>query len=196
MRNEDEKIEVELSDDELISLYRSGNEQAFKTLVERYLKQIYSFTYRMTGTAGDAEDATQETFVKVWQKISRYKMTNTFKSWVFAIARNTAIDRLRKKKVSVFSDFEDATGKNTFVENLTDPEMLPAKLIEKAEQKGLLDKGLLGLSPEDREILTLHYGEDLTFEAIGKIVQKPLNTVKSRHRRALARLREYFEQHE
>lgn len=187
---------MEKTDDELISEYRLGDEVAFKTLIERYMKPIYTFTFRMTGKQGEAEDITQETFVKVWQKLPKYKMTNTFKAWIFAIARNTAIDRLRKKRVALFSDYEDATGKNTFVENLTDPEMLPTKLIERAEQRGLLDKSLLGLDPGDREILTLHYGEDMTFEAIGKLVKKPLNTVKSRHRRALAKLREYFEKND
>ena len=185
---------MEPTDDELVESYRKGNEQAFKTLIERYVNPIYVFARRMAGTGEDAEDVAQETFVKVWKTIDRYKLTGTFKAWIFAIARNTAIDKLRKKKVPVFSDFETAEGTNSLVDTLGDPETLPATLIKKAEDKGLLDSGLANIAPLDREILTLHYTEELTFEAIGKILKKPLNTVKSRHRRALAKLKDYLEE--
>jgi RNA polymerase sigma-70 factor (ECF subfamily) len=184
---------MEKTDDELISEYRSGNEGALKILIERYTKPIYIFTFRMSGNQGEAEDITQETFVKMWRSLPKYKMTNTFRSLLFTIARNTALDHLRRKKVAVFSDFEDAEGNNFLTETLSDPETLPQTIIEKAEQTGSLNKSLLLLSPEDREILLLHYEQDMTFETIGTILQKPLNTVKSRHRRALAKLRESIE---
>ena len=185
---------MEPTDDELIESYRSGNEQAFKALIERYVNPIYVFARRMSGNGEDASDVSQETFVKVWRTIDRYKLTGTFRAWIFAIARNTAIDRLRKKKVPVFSDFETTEGTNSLVDSLSDPETLPATLIKKAEDKGLLESGLSVLSVEDREILTLHYTEEMTFETIGKLLKKPLNTVKSRHRRALAKLKDYLEE--
>ncbi len=181
---------MEHTDEELISKYRDGDEDAFKMLVERYAGPIYGFASRMIGKRGEADDAAQETFVKVWRSLGSYKMNGTFKPWIFAIARNTAIDRLRKKNIPVFSDFEDAAGKNALLETLSDPEVLPQALIEKAEQKRLLDNALQVLSVEDREILTLHYDEDLTFDEIGTVLKKPLNTVKSKHRRALIQLRE------
>lgn len=186
----------QLSDDKLVASYNAGDQEALNSLIHRYLNQIYIFAHRMTGSQEEAKDIAQETFVKVWRTIARYKMTGTFKAWIFAIARNTAIDKLRKKKSAVFSDFEDVNGKNTLTETLSDPETLPATLIEKAEKNGLLGKALLTLNPDDRAILSLHYSEDMTFEMIGKTLKKPLNTVKSRHRRALARLREYFEKYE
>lgn len=183
---------MERTDDQLITEYRQGDETAFKELVERYIHGIYAFTFRLTGREAEANDIAQETFVKVWKKLPAYKLSGTFKSWIFAIARNTAIDHLRKKRSSVFSDFEDEGGKNFLTETLSDPDTIPAELIRKAEEKGLLDEGLDTLSVEDREILSLHYDDEMTFEEIGEIVKKPLNTVKSRHRRALAKLREYF----
>ncbi len=184
---------MERTDDELITLHRSGDPEAFRTLVERYLDAIYAFARRMTGSPNEADDIAQETFVKIWKTLDRYRLTGTFRAWVFAVARNTAIDHLRKKKSAVFSDFENAEGKNTLTETLADPETLPETLLDRAEDKKLLD-GALGELPEiDRQIMTLHYSEDMTFEAIGRALKKPLNTVKSRHRRALEKLREYFE---
>jgi len=184
---------MEKTDDELIAEYRAGTPEGFKHLIERYARPLYVFIARMTNRPDEAEDISQETFVKVWKTLERYKLTGTFKAWIYTIARNTALDHLRKKKIPVFSDFEDAAGKNTFLESLSDPDTLPATLIEKAERKGLVGKALAELSPEDKEILTLHYAEDMTFDAIGEIVGKPLNTVKSRHRRALGKLREFLE---
>ncbi len=184
---------MELSDDELIVLHRGGDTSAFAKLVERYLDPIYAFSRRLTGSPTNAEDVAQETFVKVWKTLDRYHTTGTFKPWIFAVARNTAIDLLRKRKVSVFSDFEDSEGKNVLSETIHDPDTVPQLLIDKAENKKLIEGALAELPPIDREILTLHYFEDMTFEAIGKVLKKPLNTVKSRHRRALGKLREYFE---
>ena len=181
---------MECTDDELISAFRAGDELAFKTLIERYVDPIYIFARRMCGTNEDAKDVSQETFVKVWKTLPRYKLTGTFKAWIFAIARNTAIDRLRKKKIPVFSDYDTAEGRNSLVDTLGDPDTLPETLIAKAEEKGVIEGALSKLPPEDREILALHYSEELTFEAIGKILKKPLNTVKSRHRRALAKLKD------
>ncbi|MBP7804607.1 MAG: RNA polymerase sigma factor [Candidatus Pacebacteria bacterium] len=184
---------MERTDDQLITEYRQGDETAFKELIERYIHPIYAFTFRLTGREAEANDIAQETFVKVWKKLPVYKLSGTFKSWIFAIARNTAIDYLRKKKSAVFSDFENESGKNSLTETLSDPDTIPAELIRKAEEKELLGGGLETLSVDDREILSLHYDQEMTFEEIGAIVKKPLNTVKSRHRRALAKLRTYFE---
>ena len=184
---------MEHSDDELILQYRAGNQSAFDELVKRYLHPIFVFSRRMTGSDATAEDVTQETFVKVWKMLGRYHTTNTFKSWLFAIARNTAIDYLRKKKLPVVSSFDTSEGKNLLAETISDPDTLPDNLIEKAENKKLVESALEVIPIADREILILHYSDGLTFDAIGKIVKKPLNTVKSRHRRAMAKLREYIE---
>ncbi len=184
---------MEKTDDELISEYQAGDESAFNVLTERYLNSIYRFTYHMTNNQSEAEDITQETFVKVWKNLHRYKMTNTFKSLIFTIAKNTTLDHLRKKKIPVFSSFEDRDGKNILIDTLSDPETLPANLIEKAEQKGILNECLQQLNPEDREILILHYQDEFTFDTIGKMLKKPLNTIKSRHRRSLAKIRKFLE---
>ena len=185
---------MEKTDDELILEYRAGTEESFKILVERYAQPLYGFAYRMTGKQELSEDIVQETFVKVWKKIGQYNAgSNTFKPWIFTIARNTIIDQLRKKKMPTISDFDSKDGYNFLTETISDPDTLPATLIAKAEQKNMIDESMQSLSAEDREILTLHYQEELTFETIGKILKKPLNTVKSRHRRALAKLKKQLE---
>ena len=184
---------MEHTDDELIASYRSGNPEAFRILVERYTPLLYSFSYRMSGRAEESEDIVQETFVKLWKTLDRYKLGGTFRAWIYAIARNTVIDHLRKKKLPVVSDFDTAEGKNVLTETVADPEAMPVEIIEKAERKKLLQAALNTLSPEDREVLVLHYSEEMTFDAIGTLLKQPLNTVKSRHRRALQKLQERFD---
>ena len=187
---------MEKTDDDLIQEYKDGNEEAFRTLIERYVNPLYGFAFRMSGKKKElAEDIVQETWIKVWKKISDYKIgSNTFKSWIFTITRNTTIDQLRKKKMPVVSDFDTEDGGNYLLDTTFDTETLPETLIEKAEQKHMVDGAMDSLPLEDREILTLHYQEEMTFEIIGKILKKPLNTVKSRHRRALAKLKKYLEE--
>ncbi len=181
--------EVEKSDDQLVTDYLNGDEEAFSALLHRYLKSLYNFSFRLTNEKAAAEDVAQEAFVKVWKNISKYHIGGNFKTWIFTIARNATIDYLRKKKNIQFSAFESDSGENFFVENLADDAPTPEELFVLAEQKELVSNMLQKVSPAQREVLILHEGENMTFDEIGKILNKPLNTVKSQHRRALIELR-------
>ncbi len=176
-------------DEDLISSYIEGDENALSTLVSRYLDDVYNFLYRLTGDLQIAEDATQESFIKVWKNIGKYKRGNNFKSWLFRIARNTAIDHLRKKKEINLSAFEDADAKNILTHNLIDTEPNALDLIQRAEDIDYVQKLLSQIDPKYREVLMLRESRDLTFEEIGKILGRPANTIKSQYRRAIASLR-------
>jgi len=158
-------------------------------LVKRHLKGVYNFVLRMVNDRAVAEDIAQETFIKAWKNLKKFRPGKNFRVWLLAIAHNTAIDWLRKKRQSVFSDFEDITGDNFFVDSIVDSAPLPEEIIERKETGKLLEKALAQLLPIDREILSLHYEQNLTFAEIGEILNQPLNTVKSRYRRALVTLR-------
>lgn len=183
---------MEIDDKKLIADYLEGDTEALAILVERNLKLIYRYAFRMTRDVEDAQDITQETFVKLWRNIEKFDLDKNFRTWLLGIAHNTALDLLRKKKDFVFSDFDNETG--GFSETIVDPAPLPPEIFERAEKKELLDDALGQISPTYREILTLYYEEDLTFAEIGTILNKPLNTVKSQHRRALSALKKILSQ--
>ena len=180
---------MEKNDKQLVLDYLSGDETALNIIIRRYLKLVYNFAYRLTGRAQDSEDISQETFIKIWKNIKRYDQNKEFKTWLLAIAKNTATDWLRKRKDFVFSHFETAEGKNSIMDFLADSAPMPDKVALQAEDKKFIGELLSQLSPSDREIISFRYDDSLTFEKIGRILSQPLNTIKSRHRRAIIFLR-------
>jgi len=180
------------TDQQLVADYLDGEEKALDELISRYLKAVYNFIYRITNSFEEAEDIAQETFLKTWKNLKKYNQEENFKTWLFTITRNTTIDWLRKKKDIKLSDFEDYEGENVLTNTLADKNPLPNELAIKSEQKRKLDKVLSKMPVIYREVLLLHYYEDLTFDEIGKILGKPLNTVKSQHHRALSAIKKLF----
>ena len=179
-------------DEKLITEYlKENNGEAFRTLVFKYTKHIYNFVRYLAHriTEGEAEDITQEIFIKIWKKLPKYKMGQNFKVWLFTVARNTTIDFLRKRKQLNFSDLENEEDDYSFAEKIPDEELLPDAVLQKMQDSELLLKVLEKLKFDYQTVLTLHYQEEMTFDEISKILNKPLNTVKSHHRRALIELR-------
>ncbi|HEV7424395.1 MAG TPA: sigma-70 family RNA polymerase sigma factor [Candidatus Paceibacterota bacterium] len=189
------------SDEEIIELYRNGDQEAFKRLIDRYKTALYNFTARLTNKE-DAPDIVAEIFIKVWKNIGRFdKEKASFKTWIFTIGRNAITDFLRKKKNLLFRDMQNRTGEennneengNSFEENIPDENILPDGALQKLQDREFLNNTLKKLSLNEKEILLLHYQEEMTFDEIGKVLDKSLNTVKSAHRRALIKLRKILQ---
>ena len=145
------------SDDKLIFEYLEGNKDAFNILVTRHLKSVLNFAYRVTGNRDDAEDISQETFLKLWKNLKNFDPTKKFRTWLFTITRNSATDLLRKRRGINFSDLENEDGKNPIESLLIDNSPIPEELLVRAEKKNSLDKLLTQLSPIYQELLLLRY---------------------------------------
>jgi RNA polymerase sigma-70 factor (ECF subfamily) len=178
-----------MSDEILVKKYLAGDEKAFKVIVSRYLKPIYSFIYRYVGDGQDAEDVTQEAFVKVWRNLKKFDQQKSFKTWIFSIAKNTALDFLKKKKAIPFSEFENEEGENMMTETLVDPSPLPNELLDKDGMTHILASAMEKLSPKYRMVLFLRYNDHFNFREIAESLGEPLPTITSRHRRALIQLK-------
>ena len=188
----------EKSDSEIIELYKNGEKELFRDLINRYTPPLFNFTARLTGQ-DNAPDVMQEVFIKAWKNIKKFDSQKaSFKTWIFTIARNTTTDFLRKsgsasggKKSINFSDINENVDEdeNSFEENIKAEDLLPDKALQKLEDIETLNKTLEKLRPEYREVLVLYYQEEMTFGEIGEILSKPTNTIKSQHRRAILELR-------
>lgn len=170
-----------------------GDRKAFDELVKTHLNPIYSFIFRLIGSADDAEDITQETFIKIWKNAKRYDAKKSFTTWIFGIAKNTTIDFLRKQKSLPFSSFEDDEGVNLLEENLSDPFPLPDELARRADAAKILSDAIDELEIKYRVVLHLYYDNHLNFREIAEILEEPIDTIKSRHRRALIMLKKSLE---
>ncbi len=178
------------SDEELAEKSRKRDEFAFQELMHRYMRQIFNFSRQYSKTAEDAEDIAQDTFFKVWKYINKYTKDRQFRPWLYTIARNTALDFLKKKKASVFSELDDTDNDLQFADTLEDKEPLAPDILDKSASADVVNKALESLHPDHRAVLILHYREEMTFDEIAVVIKRPMNTVKSWHRRALFKLRD------
>ncbi len=181
------------TDEKLVSDYLAGDEESLEIIIKHYLKPIYGFVFRYAGNQADAEDIAQNVFVKMWRQLKKFDTKKNFKVWLFTIAKNTALDFLKKKKAVPFSAFEDKEGNNFLANTLADPAPLPQEIFERQELGQLLNSAIKKLPLAYQEVLSLHYQNQLTFQEIAEILSEPLNTVKSRHHRGVIMLRDFLE---
>lgn len=181
------------TDEQLVNEYIAGDEEAFRALVERYVRPVYGFVSRFIPGKGDAEDITQDVFISVWKHIRGFDTEKRFKTWIFTIAKNTALNRLKKKKPKLFSEFTlEEEEKSAIVDSLPDPTSLPEDIFMHKELSRELIEALETLPPMYRLVLLLYYFEDFSLQETAEILKESLNTVKSRHRRGLIILRKYL----
>jgi RNA polymerase sigma-70 factor (ECF subfamily) len=185
-----------MENNELILLAKAGNDNALETLVSRHLSVVYGACLQYLKDSDEAEDAAQETFVKVWRNLKNIDSQKNFKAWIMEIAKNTCLDILKKKKTVPISAFEDENGFNYLAESIPSTSLSPSDLAEHSILSRILNTALEKLSPAYRLVLSLYYKEGLNFREISETLNKPLHTVKSQHRRAVISLRTLLAQTE
>ena len=169
----------------LLQLMKKRDEKSLEMLYERYSKLIYSLALRIVGAVSDAEEITQEVFLKLWENAGSYDSTKGSPfSWVMTVARRHAIDRIRSKS------FRDKRNETTLdaVDNLTGRMDVTSTVIM-IEESQAIRKALNRLSSQDRVILELAYFEGLTHSEIASRLEQPLGTVKTRLRHGIMELK-------
>ena len=181
---------MDYSNEQLIVNYLKGDEKSLEILIENHLKPIYGFVYRYVNNSQEAEDITQEVFLRTWRNLKKFNhKKGNFKTWIFTIARNAALDFLKKKKVASFSDFVNEEGESALVETLADPNPLLNEILERAEDAKNFNLILGKLPVAYQTLLSFYYNEQFNFREIAEVLNEPINTIKSRHRRAILMLR-------
>ncbi len=178
----------------LARLALKGDQSAFAELVELYQDKLYHMSYRMLNNRQEAEDVVQETFLRVYKNLDRYDETLKFSTWIYRIATNLCIDRLRKRKPTYSldaesSDYEGLDGYSMIPSDNTTPE---TELILSDTQR-IIHQAMESLPPKYKSVMMLRYIRDLSLQEIGDILNMPVTTIKTRVHRGREFLRKKLE---
>src|SRR3954462_2631267 len=181
----------EPADEELLAAYQQGDPGAFETLLRRHRAPLFTFLVRMLGDREKAADLAQETFLRIVKGAQAWEHRARFQTWLFTIARNLCADHGRRARFRRADslDAEGPDGEPSLVESVPGREMDPARGAESARVRPLLQKALLSLPAEQREVFVLREQAGLPFREIAELAGVNENTVKSRMRYALEGLR-------
>ena len=168
----------------------AGDPHAFAELVKRYTRAVYNVTYRFTNDAAEAENLTQETFLRAWNALPRITLDKPLKPYLLKIAVNLCHDWAERNRIEVAAlGAEDET---IFADDAHDP----LRAVSDQELRERVRAKLELLPPLYRTVITLRYTEEMAYEEMANVLDIPLNTVRTHLRRAKARLRELLEQDE
>ncbi|MEO5589332.1 MAG: sigma-70 family RNA polymerase sigma factor [Gemmatimonadaceae bacterium] len=188
----------DLSDPAIVELAKDGSEAAFRELISRYERPVFSLIFRMVRERETAEDLAQETFIKILNNLGRYSPEFKFSSWLFKIANNLTIDHLRRRRLKTVSieggpnAVTAESAKATSIAVVSGDES-PLEELESRELGSAIEKAIGGLRPEYRACIMLRHVEDKSYEEISEIVKLPLGTVKTYIHRARHELRAALE---
>jgi len=158
---------------------RQGNQDAFAMLVAAYQVPVYNLAYRMLGSAADAEDATQETFLRVYTRFDTYDSSRKFASWILSIASHHCVDRLRRRRENTPS-MEEIMAWRWVPDERPRPEERVVARESSHEMRRVLDV----LPSQYRLVIVLRYWYDMSYEEIADVTESTTSAVKSRLHRA------------
>jgi len=187
-----------LPDADVVTLAQEGRESAYRELIRRYERPVFSLIFRMVRDRETAEDLAQETFIKVLNHIERYRPEFKFSSWLFKIANNVSIDHLRKRQVDTISmDGSPHAATASEVEatsfDVAGHEESALEELESRELGSAIERAIARLRPEYRSCIMLRHVEGRSYEEIAATLDLPLGTVKTYIHRARHELRRALE---
>lgn len=186
--------EGQVAVDNDVARLRRGDVDALSELIARYQNRLYRYLLRIVRQPAEAEDLFQQTWVRVAEKIRGFDPSRNFDAWLFTLARNLAIDHLRRIRPESLDEPlpNDETG-STPADRLPSRAPAPFDQVLQRERARSIAAALTDLPVIYREVLSLRFEEEMKIEEIAEVLQAPLSTVKSRLRRSLEQLREALE---
>ncbi|OMF22087.1 RNA polymerase sigma factor SigW [Paenibacillus sp. FSL H8-0548] len=178
----------------LARLALKGDQQAFAELVDLYQDKLFHMAYRMLNSRQEAEDVVQDTFLRVYKNLDRYDDTLKFSTWIYRIATNLCIDRLRKRKPTYSLDAEshDHEGLDGYSMVPSDNRTPESELLLSDTQR-IIHTAISSLPPKYKSVMTLRYMQDLSLQEIGDVLDMPVTTIKTRVHRGREFLRKKLE---
>lgn len=182
---------TEQTDDQLVELFRAGDEKAFEELVYRYKNPLYQYIMSLVQDEGAAGDLFQEVFISFFKNVGKYESRGKFKSWLFLTARNRVFNFFRDRDKLSSLDQTDDDGNSVFHETLEDGQLAPLEELSGKEAEEMIRRASLQLPPRQREMIYLR--QYLSFKEIAELLERPLGTVLADCHRAVKKMRQLLE---
>lgn len=182
---------VELTDTEIIKMVLAGDQALFAQLVQRYQSYVFTLVLRFTDNREDAEEISQDVFVKAYRSLADFRGDAKFSTWLYTVVRTTCITFLRKKRL----DTTSLDNERTSLQLESRESGFKANTIEQKSKHAMVNAAIRMLSPDDSQILTLFYKGEQSLEEIGRVMSLEPNTVKVKLHRARNRLKEKMEKY-
>ena len=182
---------TELTDTEIIKKILQGEQALFAQLVQRYQRYVFTLVNRFTSNREDAEEISQDIFVKAYRSLADFRGEAKFSTWLYTVVRTSCITFLRKKQL----DTTSLDNERTLIQLENKESGFNANIVEQKSRHAMLNAAIQLLSPDDSQILTLFYKGEQSLEEIGRIMGLEPNTVKVKLHRARNRLKEKMEKH-
>ncbi len=178
-------------DNDLIQLVLQGNTSAYAVLVDRYRNFVFTIVLRYISSREDAEEVSQDIFVKAFRSLADFKGASKFSTWLYTITTTSCLTFLRKKKLEVHS----LDNENVFAAADNIDGGMSANQVEQKSRVKMVNEAIRMLSPDDAQVITLFYKGEQTLEEISQIMGKEPNAVKVQLHRARTRLKERLQKH-
>ncbi|CAM4015962.1 RNA polymerase sigma factor SigW [Cohnella lubricantis] len=178
----------------LARLARKGDQRAFAEIVDLYKDKLYHLAYRMMNNRQEAEDIVQECFLRVYKHLDRYDENQKFSTWIYRIATNLCIDRLRKRKPTYSLDAESSEheGLDGYAMMPSD-DRTPESEMLLSETQRIIREAIETLPPKYKSVIVLRYLQDMSLQEISEVMGMPVTTVKTRVHRGREYMRKKLE---
>ena len=184
MHTEATPAQPDVSELDLVKRCQKGDSGAFDELVTRYRTRVFGMVYNMVHNEQDAWDLAQDSFLKAWKSIGRFRGKSSFYTWLYRIVMNVTIDWVRKKQIKgTGAEFDDAIQLREIdpaSKTVPKPDALPSENMERGEIRGQIDRAIAQLSPEHRAVILMKEIEDMQYNEIAEALGCSIGTVMSR----------------
>lgn len=178
-----------LPDNELVALVREKNAEKYAEIIQRYQGKLFAYLYRLVGNREEAEDLLQNVFIKAYINLHSYDCSRKFSSWIYRISHNEAVNYLKRKSLKRLIYWEDISSTKDKLKSCSAEEGAD-KAWERKETNREVNEAIGRLPIKYKQVLLLRYFSDSSYEEIGEILDKPVNTVGTLINRAKKKLQE------
>jgi RNA polymerase sigma-70 factor (ECF subfamily) len=184
MQTEATPAQADLPELDLVKRCQDGDSEAFDELVVRYRTRVFGMIYNMVHSEQDAWDLAQDSFVKAWKSVKRFRGQSSFYTWIYRIVMNVTIDWLRKKQIKAggaeFDDSIQLKEVDPASKTLPKPDALPSQTMQQKEIRSEIDKAIAQLSPEHRAVILMKEIDGMQYHEIAETLGCSIGTVMSR----------------